>query len=326
MRRYVVRRIGNAFLVLLGLTLFVFALLRLAPGSPVSYLIGEISTPDEVAVLERMLGLDRPYYEQYGRFLWGLTQGDFGISVIYKTQTLNLVLERMPATIELTLCATLLATLIALPLGLLVAIRRNTWVDYSGSLFGIVGVSVPNFWLGFMLILFFSVMLGVTATSGRGGPLLEAFAALATGDWEPLQRTVRHLALPTITLSAFQLAFLLRMTRSSLLEELGQNYVRAARARGLPRFLVITKHALRNALLPVLTVLGLEIGSLIGGAVVIEAVFSWPGVGHLIYEAVSGRDYPLAQTGILVIGAAVITVTFAVDILYGLVDPRIRYG
>lgn len=326
MQRYAVRRLGNAALVLVAMTLFVFALLRLAPGSPVSYLVGEFTSAEEILALERQLGLDQPYYVQYLSFLGDLVRGDLGTSIIYKTSTFNLVLERFPATIELTLCATLLSTLISIPLGILIAIKRNTWIDYGGSLAGIMGVSIPNFWLGFMLILLFSVTLGWTATSGRGGPLLGALLDMVRGDGEPLRTALRHVTLPTITLSSFQLAFVSRMTRSSLLEELGQNYVRAARARGLPSVLVIGKHALRNALLPVLTVLGLEIGSLIGGAVVTEAVFSWPGVGQLIYEAVSGRDYPLAQAGILMIALAVVLVTLAVDLLYGVVDPRIRYS
>jgi ABC-type dipeptide/oligopeptide/nickel transport system permease component len=325
MRSYLLRRIGNSAIALLSMTLFVFVLLRMAPGSPVSYLIGEMTTAEEIAELERQLGFDQPYYVQYWDFLSGLLTGDFGQSVIYKTSAFDLVIGRLPATIELTLMATLISTIVAIPLGILVALRQNTWVDYTGSVGGVLGVSVPNFWLGFMLILVFSVMLGWTATSGRGGPIVLGIASALGGDTAPLVRSVRHLALPALTLSSFQLAFMMRMTRSSILEELGQNYIRAARARGLPRSLVIGKHALRNAMLPILTVLGLEIGSLLGGAVVVEAVFSWPGVGHLIYESVSGRDYPLAQAGILVIAASVILVTLVVDMLYGVVDPRIRY-
>jgi peptide/nickel transport system permease protein len=325
MQRYVLRRLVNSVIVLISMTLFVFVLLRMAPGSPISYLIGEMTTAEEIAALERQLGFDQPYYLQYWNFLSGLLAGDFGTSIIYKSPAFELVLERLPATIELTFCATVLSTAVAIPLGILVALRQNTWIDYGGSVAGVLGVSIPNFWLGFMLILLFSVTLGWTATSGRGGPLLMAFGEAVSGDTAALRTALRHIALPALTLSSFQLAFLMRMTRSSILEELGQNYIRAARARGLPRSIVIGKHALRNALLPILTVLGLEIGSLLGGAVVTEAVFSWPGVGHLIYESVSGRDYPLAQAGILVIAAAVVVVTFAVDLLYGVVDPRIRY-
>ncbi len=326
MGAYVLRRLLNAVLVIVAMTLFVFLLLRLAPGSPVSYLVSESTSPEEIAALEEQLGVHRPLYEQYLTFVAGLARGDFGNSIIYKSSAFELVLERIPATLELTLVATLLSMLIAVPLGIVIALRRGTWADHGGSILGVLGVSIPNFWLGFMLILVFSVTLKWTATSGRSGPLTDAVVEAMSGNSAPLWAAARHLILPSITLCSFQLAYISRITRSSLLEELGQNYVRAARARGLPPILVIGKHALRNASLPILTVLGLELGSLIGGAVVTEAVFSWPGIGFLIYEAVSGRDYPLAQAAILLTGVLVILVTLAVDLLYGVADPRIRYS
>lgn len=325
MTSYVLRRLANIALVLLGMTLFVFVLLRVAPGSPVAFLLGEDATVEAVAELEREMGLDQPFIIQYFRYMTDLASGDFGVSHIYSTDAFRLVAARFPATIELTLAATTLTALVAIPLGIVIAVWRNSWIDYVGSLFGILGVSVPAFWLGFMLILLFAVNLGWVATSGRGPSLVTAFAAMAQGDFAPLQASFRYLILPTVTLASFQLAFVSRMTRSSILEEMSQNYVRAARARGLPRYFVIGKHALRNALLPVVTVLGLEIGSLIGGAIIAEVVFAWPGVGHLIYEAVTARDYPLAQAGILMIGVGVVVVTFAVDLLYGVIDPRVRY-
>ncbi len=326
MRRYLLRRLLNILLVMLGMTLFVFALLRLAPGSPVGYLVGEYPAPDQIAALEHQYGFDRPLTVQYGAFLWAILHGDLGRSIVYDSPAAGVVLDRFPATIELAVCAILLTTLIAVPLGILTAVRRGSWVEHGGSVIGILGVSVPNFWLGFMLIILVSVQLGWTATSGRGAPLLSALATALSGDAGPLWDSLRHLALPTLTMSSFQLAFVSRMTRGSILDELSQGYIRAARARGLPVYLVIAKHALRNALLPIVTVLGLEIGSLIGGSVITETVFAWPGVGQLIFQAIGGRDYPLAQAGILIVGACVVCITFAIDLLYGLVDPRIRYG
>lgn len=323
---YVVRRTGNIVVVLFGMTIFVFLLLHLAPGSPVYRLVGEQTTPEEIVELERKFGLDQPLPVQYLRFVSGALQGDLGTSVIYSTPASDLLFERLPATLELTLAATLLTLVVAIPTGILISVHRRTWVDYAGTLFTIGGVSVPSFWLGLMLILVFSVDLGWFAVSGKGPPLVDAIVDAVYWEFGTLGESLRHLVLPAITLSAFQLAFLSRLTRSSILEELGQNYVRAARARGLPRSLVIAKHALRNALLPVLTVFGLELGSLIGGAVITEGVFAWPGVGQLIFQAVSGRDYPLAQAGILIIGTFVVLLTFAVDLTYGFIDPRIRYA
>lgn len=326
MLRYVVRRTANIVVVLIGMTVFVFLLLHLAPGSPVYRLVGEQTTPEEIVELERKFGLDQPLHVQYFRFVSGALQGDLGTSVIYSTSASDLLFERLPATLELTLAATVLTLIVAIPTGIIISVRRKTWVDYAGTLFTIAGVSVPSFWLGLMLILIFSVDLGWFAVSGKGPPLVDAIVDAVYLEFGTLGESLRHLVLPAITLSAFQLAFLSRLTRSSILEELGQNYVRAARARGLPRFLVITKHALRNALLPVLTVFGLELGSLIGGAVITEGVFAWPGVGQLIFQAVSGRDYPLAQAGILIIGTFVVLLTFLVDLAYGFIDPRIRYA
>lgn len=326
MLRYIVRRLANIVLVLFGLTLFVFLLLRLAPGSPVNLLVGELTTPEQIAELERQFGLDRPLHVQYANFLNDILHGDLGESIVFQSSAAGLVMEHLPATIELTLCATLLTIVVAIPLGVLIAVKRQSWMDYVGTILTMSGVSIPAFWLGIMLILFFAVKLGWVPTSGRGTPLWLAVGDALSGDVGSLRESLRHLALPTITLSSFQMAFLSRMTRSSILEELGQNYVRAARARGLPNVLVLTKHALRNALLPVITVLGLEIGSLIGGAVITEAVFAWPGVGQLLYRAVSGRDYTLAQAGILMIGVFVTFITLLVDLSYGAIDPRIRYS
>jgi ABC-type dipeptide/oligopeptide/nickel transport system permease component len=326
MSGYILRRLGNIVVVLLGLTLFTFILLRIAPGSPVYFLMGEQPSPEKLRELEHELGFDRPLPVQYLDYIGSVVRGDLGTSIAFGQPAATLVLERLPATLELTLCSLVLVLAISIPVGVLVAIKRSTVYDRVGSLVALLGISVPSFWLGIMLILLFAVGFGWFSASGRGPALLPATAGLLLGETEPFIDSIRRLALPTVTLAAFEIAFLTRLTRGTLLEELSQNYLRAARARGLPRWFVIAKHGLRNALLPVITVLGLEIGTLIGGAIITETVFAWPGVGQLLYQAVSSRDYALAQAGILIIGTFVVFMNFLVDLSYGLIDPRVRYG
>lgn len=328
MLRYLIRRAGNMFLVLFGLILFVFSLLRLAPGNPVDMLLGEdvAATPEARAALEAALHLDKPLPTQFFFYVYNIFKGDFGESIRLNQPTLGLFLERLPATLELAAVATLLMVMVSIPIGVVVALRRNTAVDYIGTSLTLIGISMPGFWLGMMLILLFAVDLGWAASSGRGDSLISTFGALFMGNPTPLWTSIRHIALPAITLSAFGMAFLTRMMRSNLQDELNRGYVRAAEARGLPFSMVVAKHALRNALLPVVTVLGLELGTLIGGAIIIETVFSWPGVGQLIYQAINARDYPLAQTGILIVGSLVVLLTLLVDVLYAWLDPRIRLG
>lgn len=315
-------------LVLFGLTLFVFSLLRLAPGNPVDMLLGEdvAATPEARAALEAALHLDKPLPTQFFFYVTNIFGGDFGNSIRFNQPTLDLFLERLPATLELAALATFLMVIVSIPIGVVVALRRNSALDYIGTSLTLIGISLPGFWLGMMLILLFAVDLGWAASFGRGDSLISAFGAALAGDPAPLGTALRHIALPAITLSAFGMAFLTRMMRSNLQDELNRGYVRAAQARGLPYSMVVAKHAMRNALLPVVTVLGLELGTLIGGAIIIETVFSWPGVGQLIYQAINARDYPLAQTGILIVGSLIILLTLAVDILYAWLDPRIRLG
>jgi peptide/nickel transport system permease protein len=322
---YFARRLVNSAAVLFLLTVFVFMLLRLAPGSPVYILLGPDASQEQVDRLTHELGFDQPLHVQYLRFISDLLRGDLGVSLIYQTSAAQLVVQRLPATLELAACAIALGLVLAIPIGIVTGVRRQSWVDHAGSIFTVAGVSAPAFWLGAVLIIAFSVNLRWFATSGRGLPLPDALALAAAGNPGPLADSLRHLILPTVTLAAFQMAFIARLTRSSILEELGQNYIRAARARGLPYSLVVIRHALRNALLPVITVLGLEISSLVGGAVITESVFAWPGVGQLIFSAVSGRDYPLAQAGILITAVFVVAVSLVVDMSYGVLDPRIRY-
>ncbi len=324
MARYIARRTGNALLVLLAVTLFTFALLHFAPGDPAAFIAGETATQADIARIRDQLGLSEPLPQQYLRYLGRLSVGDFGTSIVYSQPALGLITERLPATLELTLMATLLTVIVAVPAGVLMAVRQGSAVDTAGALVTLFGVSVPSFWLGIMLILLVSVGLGWLPTSGRGPSLVDGLLGLLTGQPALLADSLRHLILPTITLAAFQFAFVARISRSSVVDELGQIYVRAARARGLPRSLVMTKHVLRNALMPIVTVLGLEIGALVGGAVVVETVFGWPGVGQLVFQSISRRDFPLAQGSIILISIFVVTLTLLVDLTYLYLDPRVR--
>jgi peptide/nickel transport system permease protein len=321
MKRYLTRRIANALLVMLAVTLFTFTLLHLAPGNPAALMAGEFATADDIARVTERLGLDKPLPQQYFIYVTDLVRGDFGKSILYGTPALALIQQRLPATLELTLLATLLTLVIAVPFGVIMAVKPRALADYAGALVTLFGVSIPSFWLGIVLILIVSVELRWLPTSGRGTPLLDA---VLSGHPDRLVAALRYLALPTITLSAFQLAFIARLTRSSVLEELGQTYVRAARARGLPNSLVMVKHVLRNALMPIITVLGIEIGGLVGGAVIVETVFGWPGVGQLVFQSISRRDYPLAQGAIVMISGFVVVLSLLVDLAYLRLDPRVR--
>lgn len=324
MLRYLVRRVGNALLVMLAVTLFTFALLHLAPGNPAALMAGEFATADDIARMSEQLGLDKPLPQQYFVYVTSLVRGDFGKSIVFGTPALPLIVQRLPATLELTLLAVLLTLAIAIPFGVVMAVKPRALADYVGALVTLFGVSIPSFWLGIVLILIVAVDLRWLPTSGRGMPLVDAIGAAFSGRPDQVVTTLRYLALPTITLSAFQLAFIARLTRSSVLEELGQTYVRAARARGLPNSLVMLKHVLRNALMPIITVLGIEIAALVGGAVIVETVFGWPGVGQLVFQSISRRDYPLAQGAIVIISSFVVTLSLLVDLAYLRLDPRVR--
>ncbi len=325
MTRYVARRLVNGVAVFLGLTLFVFVLLHLAPGNPVRQLLGEQVTPEKVKLLTHQFGLDRPLPVQYLDFLTNLVSGNFGNSIVSGDNAGAYILARLPASLELAGTAALMTVVVGIPMGILMALKRNTWKDRSGLMFATFGVSAPPFWLGAMMIVVFAVTLGWVPTSGRGPSVADSVSAAAQGDWSSLGDTLRHIILPAATLAALEVGLISRLMRSTLVEELTRGYVRAARARGLPYPIVVGKHVLRNAMLPVLTVFGLELSALMGGVVIVETVFSWPGLGQAIYQAIGNRDYPLAQAGILVAGAIVILVNLSVDLLYPVMDPRIRY-
>ena len=306
MRAYLLRRLWQSALTLVGVSLFVFVILRVIPGDPAKMLLPEGAPESAVQELNRALGLKEPLWVQYGIFLRSVARGDFGQSFQYRAPALRVVVERAPATIELALCAMLLTVLFGVSIGILAAVRRGTGYDYAGTVLAVLGQSLPNFWLGIMLILLFGVSLRWLPTSGFQG-------------WQ-------YLILPSITLAAFPTALVARLTRSSLLEILGQEYIRTGRAKGLGERAVILRHALRNATIPLLTLLGLQIGTLLGGAVITESIFAWPGMGKLVVDAIFFRDFPVVQTILILSASIFVVINLLVDVLYTVIDPRIRYG
>jgi len=290
----------------LGALTLVFFFLHIVPGDPVEAMLGESARAVEKERLRHELGLDLPLIAQYFKFLGGIATGDLGESYFYRRPVTAVIAERVPATLELAVASLFVAGIIAFPLGIIAALREGTALDALSMLFALIGISMPNFWLGPLLIILFSIKLGWFPVSGRDG-----FSSLV---------------LPALTLGTALAALLSRMTRSSLLEVLGEEYLTVARAKGLPERKVILKHALRNALIPIVTVLGLQFGALLSGAIITENVFSWPGIGTLLITAVEARDYPLVQGCVLFISLAYVAVNLAVDLLYGFIDPRIRYG
>lgn len=305
MKSQMLSRLGSALLVMLGVCTLVFLLIHLVPGDPVEAMLGESARPADRAALRADLGLDRPLGEQYLGYLAGLARLDLGVSFQLRRPVRDLLAERIPPTLELAAAALALALMLALPLGVLAARHRARALDSWAMGFSLLGVAIPNFWLGPVLILIFSLWLGWTPVSGRDGPA--------------------SLILPAVTLGTGLAAVLARMVRSSVLEVLGEDHVRTARAKGLPETVILWRHALRNAWLPVLTLAGLQLGGLLGGAVITETLFAWPGVGSLLVEAIQGRDYPVVQACVLLISLAYVLVNTFTDLIYAWVDPRIRY-
>jgi peptide/nickel transport system permease protein len=306
MKQYFLRRLFWFLPTLLGSLTLVFFLMHLVPGDPVDAMLGETASPADKEALRRELGLDRPLVEQYGRFLGGLAAGDLGRSLSQGEAVLDLILSRLPATLELSLAAMALGLLVAIPLGIMAAVKHRSWIDQTSLLISLLGLSMPNFWLGPLLIILFSIELGWLPVSGRGGP--------------------QHLVLPALTLGLSLSAILTRMLRSSLLEVIHEEFIRTARAKGLSEPRVWLKHALRNALNSCITIVGLQCGSLLAGAIITETIFSWPGIGRLTLQAIQMRDYPLAQGCILVISVGYLVVNFLTDLLYRVADPRITYA
>jgi peptide/nickel transport system permease protein len=302
---YIVKRLFLFIPTLLGVTFLVFLSVRLIPGDPATAIAGEFATPQLIETVRREYGLDRPLLVQYGIFLGNLAQGDLGNSTRTRRPVTSELQARIGNTLKLAIASLIVSVVIGVTAGIISATQRNTWFDYLSMLIALFGVSMPVFWLGLMLMLIFAVRLGW-------------FPAVGTETW-------RHLVLPSITLGAASAAILARMTRATMLEVMGKNYVLAARAKGVPERLVVMRHALRNALIPVVTIMGLQFGTLLGGAVITETVFSWPGIGRFLVDSILARDYPSVQGTVLIIAVGFVLVNLFVDLLYGFLDPRIRY-
>ncbi len=305
MTRFFLRRLLLTVPVLLGVATLVFSLIHLVPGDPVQAMLGDSATPQDIADLRGRLGLDRPLYVQYAAFLKGVGTGNLGTSLRTNQPVTAAIAERLPATFELAFAAMFVATAIAIPLGIIAAVGAGTRVDYAATTAALLGISIPNFWLGPLMAIVFSVTLGWLPVSGRG--------------------TLAHLVLPAMTLGAPLAAVLARMTRASVIEELRELYVLAARARGVSPARAVLHHAFRNSLIPIVTVLGLQFGAVLTGAVITETIFAWPGVGRLLIQSISFRDYPLVQGCILLIAVTYVGMNLMTDLAYGFLDPRIRF-
>ncbi len=328
----IVRRTIGAVPVLLGISFLVFLLMHLAPGDPVMLLLGDNATPDEVARVRHEWGLDQPLLIQYWQFISRAVVGDFGRSLKFGEPVIKLVFERLPATVELASMSLLVATLISIPIGTYSAIKRDTLFDHAGTGVALIGVSLPNFWLGIMLIYFLGGQWNLLPVAGRIEygieikPITKLFLvdSLLTANFAGFWSAVQHLLMPAVTLGTALAAIVTRITRSSVLEVMRQDYVTTARAKGLSEGVVIRRHILRNALITVVTILGLQLGALLNGSVITETVFSYPGIGDLLIQSISVRDYKLTQVLILFFGTIYFVVNLLVDMLYTLIDPRIK--
>ncbi len=304
MKRYVLRRIAYSFLSLFLLSVTIFLFVRVT-GDPAVLLVEPGASKDDLDAVRKQFGLDQPLMVQYGAFVASLIRGDFGQSFYYRTPVLELYMTRLPHSLLLAAAAMVFSLLVGIPTGIIAAMRVNSWWDSAGKIFALLGLSMPSFWVGLIMILFFSVYLGWLPSSGSG--------------------TALHLVMPAIALGWVFAAAHMRLTRSSLLDVLGSEYVKLARLKELPEALVIAKHAFKNALIPVLTLAGINLILMVNVAIVVETVFAWPGVGRLLYEGISFRDFPVVQATVLIGGAMIVIVNLLVDILYAVIDPRIRY-
>jgi dipeptide transport system permease protein len=332
---FILRRLALIVPTFIGVTLLAFALIHLIPGDPVENISGERGMdPARRTRLLHEFGLDRPLPAQYASYVGQILHGDLGSSLTTHDSVAHEFATLFPATVELASFALLFAVVVGVPAGVLAAVKRNTFADYAVMGVSLTGYSMPIFWWALLLILFFSVQLGWTPVSGRIAveydiPAVTGFMlidALRAGDMAAFRSALSHLILPTIALGTIPLAVIARMTRSAMLEVLREDYVRAARAKGLPRWRVIVVHALRNASIPIITVVGLQVGLLLSGAILTETIFSWPGIGNWLIHGVQSRDYPVVQGGILLIATLVISVNLVVDLLYGVANPRIRHA
>jgi peptide/nickel transport system permease protein len=304
MKRYIVKRLLLGLLTLIGVSMIIFIAVRLS-GDPVLLLVSPDATQEEIQKMKTELGLDKPVPVQYVIFMKNSLKGDFGRSTRYRRPALELVMNRLPATIQLALLAFIISITLGITIGVISVTKPGSWFDFLGKTFAMLGQAMPEFWIGIMAILIFSVQLGWLPTSGRGGLV--------------------HLVLPSLTLGWYSAASIMRLTRSSMLQVMGSEYIKTARLKGNPERVVVWRHALRNALIPIVAMGGMQLGRLLGGAVIVETIFGWPGLGQLILEAINTRDYSVVQTGVFITSTFFILLNLTVDLMYGIIDPRIRY-
>lgn len=331
---YTIRRVLSLIPVLFGMTLVVFAIIHAIPGNPAQVILGQKATAEAIATLTRELGLDRPWYIQYFDYVGQLLQGDLGTSLRTRGPINVEIWPFLAATAELTLVAMIIAVVIGVNAGIISAWFSRSWFDYGAMVLALIGVSLPIFWLGLMFQWAFSIELGWLPTTGRENVRDPVTAitnfylidSLLQGRPDQFVTVLKHLIMPSAALATIPMAIIARMTRATMLEVMKSDYVRTARAKGLRMFWVVYKHSLKNAIIPVLTVIGLQTGLLLGGAILTETIFGWPGIGRYLYEAIAYRDYPVIQSGILLIAAIFVLINLVVDLLYVLVDPRIKYN
>jgi peptide/nickel transport system permease protein len=331
MTGFIIRRILIVIPTLLGVTIVIFSMLAITPGDPAELLMGERASQEALESMREYLGLKKPLYVQYGLFLKRVIRFDLGQTIWTREKVSKEISERFPATIELALAAMIISSLLGVALGIISATKQYSWFDYGSMLGSLIGVSMPVFWLGLMFMLLFSLTLGWFPMSGRLGVNIDLtritnfyfLDAILTRNWAGLKDVLMHLALPALALSTIPLAIVARMTRSSMLEVLRQDYIKTARAKGLSETKIVLKHALRNGLIPVVTVVGLQFGILMGGAILTETVFAWPGVGKWLFDGVVKRDYMVIQGGTLLVATTFVIVNLVVDVLYAVINPRI---
>ncbi len=333
MSRYLLKRLAGTVPVIILISLLVFSLIHAAPGDPTLMLLGEEATAEDVAKAKERWGLDQPLYIQYLKFLSSVMRGEFGKSFKFGEPVTNVIKQRLPATLELALFSIVIAILLAIPLGVWAGAKPNSWIDNLGTTFGLFGISMPSFWLAIMLILLLAGVLNVLPTSGRStygvaGPEITGFYlvdSLIQKNWNAVRDALSHIFMPALALGVNMLGILMRVTRSAVLEVMNEEYVTTARAKGLAEANVVWRHVTSNALIPVITVVGLELGTLLSGSIIVETVFSWPGSGSLLITALNARDYPLVTGLVMTYTAAFVLINLIIDGLYAVVDPRIRY-
>lgn len=335
MFQFILRRVGMVIPTFIGVSILTFSLIHFIPGDPVTVMGGERGfSAEQRAEIEAMMGLDKPLFQQYLLYAGNILQGDLGTSFITREAVMDEFLTLFPATIELSFFAALFSICVGLPLGIIAAVKRGSFFDHTVMTVSLTGYSMPIFWWGLLLILFMSIQLGITPVSGRidvlywvdevtGFMIIDAWLS---GEEGAVGSALSHLVLPSIVLGTIPMAVIARMTRSSMLEVLGEDYIRTARAKGLSPYRVVLKHALRNALIPVVTVIGLQMGTLLSGAILTETIFAWPGIGKWLIEAIGRRDYPVVQGGLLMIATIIIFVNLLVDLTYGIINPRVRHS